>query len=176
MKKVLIILTAILITGVLFAVDIVDSTDFYMSTTIEEKGAVKIGDKGKTSNSVSTFNSIDSVGTSDDPILFDDDRLEAEFTVYTMINKQGSYSVGVKASPLSATGVSTKINYTVAYGTSSTETVNSDNKTFTILSGTNSGGLIFPKQDFKITLDNTTYTNASAGEYSTSWTIELTSN
>ncbi len=183
MKKIgLILVILLMITFGVWATTDASST-LKISTSVEDKFGLVIHTEDDPVD-YSDFMGLGSnaVGTTDDPVSFDDTDINNEservLTVSAMTNKTSGYEIGVIANPLSAQGVSTKIGYTVRIlGTPDTVVSVSDsdsNKTFNLKEFNAPGGLFIISQKFGITIDQEGWENAGAGDYSTTWTVNLT--
>ncbi|MCK9472011.1 MAG: hypothetical protein M0Q88_09710 [Bacilli bacterium] len=177
MKKLSLLLAILLIVS--FGVSAADAnTTLNIATEVADQFGLVIH-TGNAPTSLSDFNGLTSAGTAVDPIAFDDTDITNEstrtLTVSAMTNKTSAYKVSVTAEPLSATGQTTPIGYTVSPASSSAIVVDEE-KTFDLMTFNATGGLFFSSKDFGITLSASDWENAGAGEYSTQWTVSLVTN
>ncbi len=177
MKKALAILLVLLVAGVAFGANDA-STNLYLQTAVGDQFGVVITTPSADPTNKLEFAELTPVGTSGSPIVFTDTALSKSLEVHLMTNKNSAYTVTVLANPMIASGVTTKIGYTVTPLGGSTFSVlsSSSDVPITLNSIVATAGLRFSSKEFTIAMSKADWDLAESGTYSTTWTVNLATN
>jgi len=181
MKKLSLLLAILLIVSFSVSADPDATTDLHIGTVVATDFGVVIHEK---SGAIGLEDwPLTAVGTVENPLWLrydndgasQDDYRDLRVTIRT--NTGNGYKVTATAAPLSASGISTKIGYSVKVGSDPEVSVlKTDNtKSIDLIPQTakSGNGLQFITNDFKVTLNGSDFDVAEAATYATVWTVDL---
>ncbi|MFA5447909.1 MAG: hypothetical protein WC233_06495 [Sphaerochaeta sp.] len=157
------------------------TADFNVGTWVAEDSGIIVHDvQQQPVNSASSWSSLRAVGTSTDPVWLVLDNEGGEhgasrnLSVSVKTNQAGTYTLRATAGAMTSTENSAKVGFSVKVGQVTTNVLKSDTAkliNFTTVSVTS--GMTYKTQNFSVTINETDYASAIAGQYTSTWTIEL---
>lgn len=181
MKKTIAILLVLVLAGVgLFAVPLTDNqTELELKTAVGGQYAVKISSDEITTtdlaSKISTFKTLSEVTSA----TFDDSTaLDVDLYVSYLSNQKIQAKVSVSAAPMASSDTSTKIGYIVSGSFTDSPVTVDATKTITFYDeGSVVNGMRVFSKAIKIAMIQDDWTAATAADnYTTTWTVNLTSN
>jgi len=174
MKKLSLLLAILLIVS--FGVSAAtDSTEFNIATSINDVVGVKVGAQGGQINTYSGFSSYAAI-PSVTIVGGNGGTLSYDLEVYAMSNVAGKFTVSTTATPLRIGEEGYILPYTVTVDGSAGELVNSSaGKAITFINNFDqTNGLTFASKKFSVGVTEDALFAAESGDYSSTWTIEIT--
>ena len=186
MKRIYLILIVLILAVFGVSAAVADTASLYMSTSVDPIAQVLVGDSNKIlPTEKSSFEAVGPIATEDDPFIFGYGEQSFNgtnyFAAFVMANDPGTYSVSTTAQPLKTSGATPYVlPYYVKIGSEAATKVEGSGLALTLISNfsvTEAGGLMFAKSDtVTIEVKEDDYEKAGAGDYSSTWTINLIKN
>lgn len=187
MKRIYLILIVLILAVFGVSAAVADTASLYMSTSVDPIAQVLVGDSNKIlPTEKSSFEAVGPIATEENPFTFGWAAGQAfngtnYFAAFVMANDPGTYSVSTTAQPLKTPGATPYVlPYYVKIGSEAATKVEGSGLALTLISNfsvTAAEGLKFAKSDaVTIEVKENDYEKAGAGDYSSTWTINLIKN